>query len=207
MGSTISTSNRATWRLRDTSIAANRLCRLRLQPTYTRPKLLNSMGRPPHATPPSDHVCVRGPVIVCWQRSPTLSPTNLNACLWDEAGVRYRWFADVAHREGSQSRQRMTQNLFVFVAQGVASEHSGYRAGGRHALLIYSTNPTLEGAREAAVAFAHDSGWLHVETQRAKATSSDTDLIVDPILRAAAEAALREGQGLVVYQNELRPDA
>ncbi|PTS81848.1 hypothetical protein DBR21_17990 [Caulobacter sp. HMWF009] len=101
----------------------------------------------------------------------------------------------------------MAQDLFVFLAQGVASELSGYRAGARHALLLYSTGLSLESAQQSAVTFAQDNGWLHVEAQRSKATSSDTDLISDATLRAAAEAAVRSGQGLVVYQSELASDA
>lgn len=101
----------------------------------------------------------------------------------------------------------MTDRLFVFVGQGVAEPCTGYRPGARHALMIFVTARTLEEAEGRAAGFAAAQGWSHPEIKRGKDLGPDTPSIADDTLRSAAEAALQHGGGLVVYRDEMPPDA
>jgi hypothetical protein len=104
---------------------------------------------------------------------------------------------------GGRARQR----LFVFVAQGVAEPSTGYRPGARRALMIFVTAQTIEDARLRASDFAGRQGWAHAELKRGKVIGRDTRSMADDTLRAAAEDALHAGAGLVVYRDEIPPDA
>jgi hypothetical protein len=101
----------------------------------------------------------------------------------------------------------MSDQLFMFLAHGIAETARGFRPGARHALMIYATGPSLLFAQSHAVEFASAEGWSFVEPQRGKAIGSDTSLIKDPTLREAATFALDRGQSMVVYDTELPPDS
>lgn len=94
--------------------------------------------------------------------------------------------------------------LFVFTAQSVADENLSYRPGARHALLIYTTAP--EAAR-TAVERVTAEGWLHVDLLRSKVISTETGLISDDTIRAAAESALSDGCAFIIYGIPMQPDA
>lgn len=101
----------------------------------------------------------------------------------------------------------MTERLFVFTAQGVAGAASGYRPGARHALLIFVRTHGLEDAETRAVGFAAEQGWSHIELKRGKEIGADPSSIADTQLRSAAEAAVQEGAGFVVYRDEIPADS
>lgn len=100
----------------------------------------------------------------------------------------------------------MTDRLFVFTAQGIAEASSGYRPGARHALMLFARSRTFEDAQARAAAFAAEQGWSHADLKRGKEIASDPSSIADAQLRAAAEIALQEGAGLVVYRDEIPAD-
>jgi hypothetical protein len=97
--------------------------------------------------------------------------------------------------------------LFMFLAQGVAQEATGYRPGARHALTIYVSSDALENARPQATELASEAGWLHVEIKREKVIGSDTATISDETLRSAGEHAIETGGAIVVYADEIPADS
>ncbi len=97
--------------------------------------------------------------------------------------------------------------LFVFTAQAIAGDDLSYRPGARHALLVFIAAPELERAAEIATERVTAEGWLHIDLLRSKPISGDTSLIADESLRMAAEHALADGCGLVVYGDPMPPDA
>jgi hypothetical protein len=97
----------------------------------------------------------------------------------------------------------MTTQLFMFLAQGVAQQATGYRPGARHAFMIYVSSDDLENARPRATELASEAGWLHVEIKREKAIGSDTATISDDTLKSAAEHAIEAGGAIVVYADEI----
>ncbi len=101
----------------------------------------------------------------------------------------------------------MDESLFMFSAKGVAAENTSFRAGARHALMLYATGSEIASARLAAVAGAASKGWTFVEVLREKEIDVDPSVIDDDILRSAAERAIKFGQAVVVYDQELPLDS
>ena len=101
----------------------------------------------------------------------------------------------------------MTEPLFLFLAHGIATSPSDYRAGARHAMMIYSTGMIITEARSAAIAAAEGAFWTHVEIKREKEIDSNVTIKSDDILRAAAETALAKGSAIVVYADEIPLDS
>lgn len=101
----------------------------------------------------------------------------------------------------------MTEPLFLFLAHGIATSPSNYRAGARHAIMIYSTGTTITEARSAAIATAEGAFWTNVEIKREKEIESNATIISDDILRAAAETALAKGSAIIVYKDEIPLDS
>ena len=97
--------------------------------------------------------------------------------------------------------------LFVFTAQAVAGENLSHRPGARHALLVYATAPDAERAARTAVERVTAEGWLHVDLLRSKVISTETGLISDDTIRAAAESALSDGCAFIIYGIPMQPDA
>jgi hypothetical protein len=101
----------------------------------------------------------------------------------------------------------MREPLFMFLAHAVAAENRLYRAGARHALMLYATGGDIAQARAAAAAAAQGNGWNFVAFKREKEIDRDPSLIEDDVLRAAAEDAVRVGHSIVVYRDELALDS
>lgn len=101
----------------------------------------------------------------------------------------------------------MSDDLFMFLMQGVAETVPRYRPGARHALMIFVTGPSLNMAQDHAAEFAASKGWSFVEPKRGKIIGTDTSSISDRTLRAAAEAALESEGSLVIYGIEIPPDS
>ena len=99
----------------------------------------------------------------------------------------------------------MEEWLFMLTAQAVAQNQTGYRAGARHALMVFVTAPDENSARQNARDAISKNHWLEGEVMRIKQLS-DPDLIEDDILRASAEWALEQGDAIVVYKDEIRSD-
>lgn len=91
--------------------------------------------------------------------------------------------------------------------EAVSGDETGYRPGARHAILVYGKGATLEDARTDTVSFVTLCGWLHVEVKRMKHISNDTTVIQDTILRESAEVAMQKGQAIVIYGDEIPPNA
>lgn len=77
------------------------------------------------------------------------------------------------------------------------------RAGGRHALMIFSSNQSFAVAQGQAIKFAQASGWAHVELRRCEDIGEDAEIIDDDTLRKAAQIAVERGQRIVVYADEI----
>ncbi|RYY47933.1 MAG: hypothetical protein EOP59_00105 [Sphingomonadales bacterium] len=96
--------------------------------------------------------------------------------------------------------------LYAFLATAVADAVEGRRAGARHAMLIYVTGPDFEAAQAKAAGIALGTGWMLVRLEKGMLVAPDKPQ-PDPVLQAAAESALAEGSAIVVYADELPPDA
>lgn len=94
----------------------------------------------------------------------------------------------------------------MFSAHGVAAAASGYRAGARHALMLFATGASVNDARTEAIAGAAGNGWMLVEIKREKELDGETALIDDDVLRSAAEVAITDGSSVVVYAQEIPPN-
>lgn len=101
----------------------------------------------------------------------------------------------------------MKEPLFIFLAHAVAAENRSYRAGARHALMLYATGSDIAQARSAAAAGAEAKGWNFIAVQREKEMDGDPSVIEDDVLRTAAEDACRVGHAIVVYSDELALDS
>jgi len=97
----------------------------------------------------------------------------------------------------------VTDQLYIFLAEAIATEATDKRPGARHALMLYASGSTLDWARGRATKHADDAGWLHVEVKREKELNRDTSLIAEPTLRTAADAAVARGSAIVIYGNEI----
>lgn len=101
----------------------------------------------------------------------------------------------------------MANQLYIFLAEAIATEATDKRPGARHAMMLYASGSTPDDARERATKHASEAGWLHVEVKREKKMNRDTSLISDPTLRAAAKAALARGSPVVIYGSEIPTDS
>ena len=95
----------------------------------------------------------------------------------------------------------------MILMEGVVESAPAYRPGARHALMIFAIGPDLSAAQFKAIEFVSSKGWTMVEARRAKEIGRDTNAIADDTLRSAAESALAHGSALVVYKDEISPDA
>lgn len=100
----------------------------------------------------------------------------------------------------------MAEPLFVFLATGVADAVDGRRPGARHAMLVYVTARDFEAAQTRAAGVALGAGWMMVRLEKGKPLDPGQPQS-DAVLAAAASTALEEGSALVVYGDELPPDA
>lgn len=100
----------------------------------------------------------------------------------------------------------MYEYLFCFTAEAVAQETTGFRPGARHALLLWITASDEKEARIRSVDAIEEKGWLLPQIKRGKQVN-DPELIADGVLREAAERALETGVSIVVYTDEVHPDA
>jgi hypothetical protein len=96
--------------------------------------------------------------------------------------------------------------LFVFLATAVADAVEGRRPGARHAMLVYVTAEDFEAAQTKAAGVALGAGWMLVRLEKGKPLESDQSQ-ADEVLAAAAQSALDDGSAIVVYADELPPDA
>lgn len=96
--------------------------------------------------------------------------------------------------------------LFAFLATAVADGVEGRRPGARHAMLIYVTAADFEAAQPKAAGVAIGAGWMLVRLEKGKPIDADQPQ-VDSVLAAAATTAIEEGSAMVVYGDELPPDA
>ncbi|MEM9796899.1 MAG: hypothetical protein AAF919_10430 [Pseudomonadota bacterium] len=97
--------------------------------------------------------------------------------------------------------------LFIFLSQGIAGPESAYRPGARHALILFATGDDMDDAQGHALAATDEHGWHHVEIARAKSLGDGPGGIDDPALRSSGEAAMEDGAAVVVYNDEMEPDA
>ncbi|WP_137861674.1 MULTISPECIES: hypothetical protein [unclassified Sphingomonas] len=96
--------------------------------------------------------------------------------------------------------------LSVFLATAVADAVEGRRPGARHAMLIYVSADSFEEAQPKAAGVALGAGWMLVRLEKGMEVA-DPAATEDPVLRAAAATALAEGSAMVVYGDELPPEA
>lgn len=116
-----------------------------------------------------------------------------------EGGIdRYKPLCDTAP---------MNDRLFMHLIEAVAESATAYRAGARHALMVFATGPDADAAQLSALEFVVSKGWALVEPRRAKEIDRDTESIADHTMRSAADSALERGCALIVYQDEIPSDA
>ena len=96
--------------------------------------------------------------------------------------------------------------LSIFLATAVADAVEDRRPGARHAMLIYVAAADFEAAQRKAAGVALGAGWMMVRLEKGMEVA-DPAANADPVLRAAGETALEEGAALVVYGDELPPEA
>jgi len=96
--------------------------------------------------------------------------------------------------------------LAVFLATAVADAVDGRRPGARHAMLIYVVASDFEEAQRKAAGVAIGAGWMLVRLEKGMEVA-DPAAGGDLVLQAAAETALAEGSAMVVYGDELPPEA
>ena len=113
------------------------------------------------------------------------------------------WKLDIAPFANFPDGTLVTDQLYIFLAEAIATEATGKRPGARHALMLYASGSTIDWARSRATKHADEAGWLHVEVKREKESNRDTGLIDDPTSRMAADAALARGSAIVIYGNEI----
>jgi hypothetical protein len=101
----------------------------------------------------------------------------------------------------------MSEPLFMFLVQGIATEITSYRVGARHALLLYSTGHEISSARRSAIAGAEDNGWSLIDVQREKEIDPSPSSIDDDVIRSAVEQSVESGFSMVIYGTELPWDA
>lgn len=99
------------------------------------------------------------------------------------------------------------QQIFMFLAEAVAHEASGYRAGARHALMLFVADTDRQVAQARAEGLAAEHGWMAVVVERGKSIGGDATAIQGDVLRAAAEASLSGVGSIVVYEQEIPFDA
>jgi hypothetical protein len=96
--------------------------------------------------------------------------------------------------------------LYVFLATAVADAVEGRRSGARHAMLVYVTAPDFEAAQAKAAGIMVGTGWMLARLEKGMLVPPDKPQ-PDPLLQTAAESALAEGSAIVVYADELPPEA
>lgn len=96
--------------------------------------------------------------------------------------------------------------LFAFLTTGVADAAEGRRPGARHAMLVFVTAADFEAAQPKAAGAAIGAGWMLVRLEKGMPIAADQPQ-PDPVLAAAAATALEEGSAIVVYGDELPPEA
>ncbi len=94
----------------------------------------------------------------------------------------------------------------MFLATGVADAVEGRRPGARHAMLIYVAAPDFAAAQTRAAGVAIGAGWMMVRLEKGKPVAPG-ERQADAVLAAAAESAREEGSAMVVYGDELPPEA
>lgn len=97
-------------------------------------------------------------------------------------------------------------NLFVFLATAVADQVDGRRPGARHAMLVFVTAPDFEAGQRKAGGAMIGAGWMLARLEKGKELNS-IDPQSDPVLAEAQAHALDTGSAIVVYADELPPDA
>lgn len=97
--------------------------------------------------------------------------------------------------------------IFVFTGQAVSQSAGGYPPGRRHALLIFCVAASKEEAAADATARVEAEGWMAVSLLRSKTLEADLESIANDTVRSAAQAALDDGCGFVVYTDPIPPNA
>ncbi|RUX34839.1 hypothetical protein EOA23_00270 [Mesorhizobium sp. M2A.F.Ca.ET.042.01.1.1] len=80
-----------------------------------------------------------------------------------------------------------------------AEKHREYPDGERHALLVFANTNDLESALLSTPRFLASCGWEQINVRDAKKLAIEVPSISDQTLRNAAETALQQGYGIVVY--------
>ena len=80
-----------------------------------------------------------------------------------------------------------------------ATKHPQYPDGERHALLVFATADDLGAALSSTPRFLATCGWEQIEVTGSKRLEIEISSISDEPLRNAAETAVQEGHGVVVY--------
>ncbi|OYX52164.1 MAG: hypothetical protein B7Y97_03195 [Sphingomonas sp. 32-66-10] len=101
--------------------------------------------------------------------------------------------------------ESVTEYPFLFSVEAVVGQVEGRRPSARHALLIFVTAADFEAAQRRAEGAATGAGWMMVQLKRGKPISGEP--MGDEILDAALETSLQNGSAIVVYTDELTPDA
>jgi hypothetical protein len=96
--------------------------------------------------------------------------------------------------------------LFAFFATAVADHVDGRRPGARHAMLVFVDAPDFEAGQRKAGGVMIGAGWMLARLEKGKELNS-ADPQSDPVLAEAQAHALETGSAIVVYADELPPDA
>jgi len=101
---------------------------------------------------------------------------------------------------------KMAARLFVFLAEGTVTDSADFRLGSRHHLMIFVTALSLKHAKTQALSAAFEDGWSHTEIKKGFEIEAGLHSIVHETPRDAAREALREGSGIVAYEDEIAPN-
>lgn len=96
--------------------------------------------------------------------------------------------------------------LYAFLATAVADQAEGRRPGARHAMLVFVTAPDFEAGQRKAGGVLIGAGWMLARLEKGKELDSASPQ-EDAVLDAAAAHARETGSAIVVYGDELPPDA
>jgi len=92
-------------------------------------------------------------------------------------------------------------SVHILKVVACAENHHEYPDGERHALLVFANTDDLESALSSTPRFLTTCGWEQIELRDAKKLAIEISSIGDDALRNAAETALQQGYGIVVYAN------
>ncbi len=99
--------------------------------------------------------------------------------------------------------EALTDLLWVFQATATASSGCGYPAGEMHALLGFAVGRDQDAAIVRLRSGLAELGWRDEVVTKSGSIPSDLSTVTDGTLQSAAESAIRNGCGVVAYDDPI----